>query len=436
MKRLGMLLVFAVVIALGGGGNWYWNNQQAGAAAQGDKAGGKSAKGKGKGKGGGGPITVRAAQAVVKPMPVMIEAVGTVEPEHSVQVRAQVNGVLESVRFKEGDRVKAGQVLFEIDQRTFETQHKQALAALARDRAQLENARAQQDRLAPLLKREYITRQEFDVAVTSVTSLEATVQADQAAVEAARIQLEFARIKAPISGRTGTLSIKSGNLVSAASSGPPLVTINTMDPVLVTFSIPERQLDDIRKFEHDKLMRIEILPDRNAPAVAEGKLVFIDNTVTPQTGTVLLKTRVPNANEVIWPGQFVNVRIVLTVESEAVVVPEAAVQLGQDGSFVYLIDENSKVKVQPVKISRQLGGDVVIAEGIKAGDRVITEIPQALAPGATVQLAGAESRKGEKGKGKGKGGKKSEEKAEGAPKKTDEKVQEAPKSDESKKEGK
>jgi multidrug efflux system membrane fusion protein len=416
MKRLGMVLVFAVVFAALGGGYWYWN-QKGAASGEADGAAAKSAKGKGKGKGAGGPITVRAVQAVVKPMPVLIEAVGTVEPEHSVQVRPQVNGVLEAVKFKEGDRVKAGQVLFEIDARTFEAQHKQALAALARDRAQLENARAQQDRLAPLLKREYITRQEFDVAVTSTKSLEATVQADQAAVEAARIQLEFARIKAPIAGRTGTLSIKSGNLVSAASGGPPLVTINTMDPVLVTFSIPERQLDDIRKFEHDKLMRIEILPDRNAPPVAEGKLVFIDNTVTPQSGTVLLKTRVPNPNEVIWPGQFVNVRIVLTVESEAVVVPEAAVQPGQDGSFVYVIDDKSKVKVQPVRISRQIGGDVVIAEGIKAGDRVITDIPQALAPGATVQLAGAESRKGEKGKGKGKGGKKAEEKANDASRK-------------------
>jgi multidrug efflux system membrane fusion protein len=428
MKRLGMLLVFGIVLAALGGGYWYWNqSQNPSAAAGGDKAAAKSAKGKGKGKGGGGPITVRATQAVVKPMPVLIEAVGTVEPEHSVQVRAQVNGVLESVRFKEGDRVKAGQVLFEIDARTFDAQHKQALAALARDRAQLENARAQQERLAPLLKREFITRQEYDVAVTSAKSLEATVQADLAAAEAARIQLEFARIKAPISGRTGTLAIKSGNLVNATSSGPPLVTINTMDPILVTFSIPERQLEEIRKFEHDKLMRIEILPDRNAPPVGEGKLVFIDNTVTAQTGTVLLKTRVPNANEVIWPGQFVNVRIVLTVESEAVVVPEAAVQPGQDGSFVYVIDENMKVKVQPVRIARQLGADVVIADGIKAGDRVITDIPQALAPGATVQLAGAESRKGEKGKGKGKGGKKAEDKpAEEAQKKDEPKGEAKP----------
>jgi multidrug efflux system membrane fusion protein len=167
-------------------------------------------------------------------------------------------------------------------------------------------------------------------------------------------------------------------------------------------------------------MRIDILPDRNGPPVAEGKLVFVDNTVTAQTGTVLLKTRVQNSNEVIWPGQFVNVRVVLTIEAEAVVLPEAAVQPGQDGSFVYLIDDNSKVKVQPVKISRQIGSDVVIAEGVKAGDRVITEIPQALAPGATVQIGeGRGAGKGEKGKGKsgkkgeGKGEAKIEGKAEG-----------------------
>jgi multidrug efflux system membrane fusion protein len=400
MKRLNMLLIFAVVAAIAGGGYWYWDRQgTTGATAA--EAQPKGKKGKGKGKGERGPITVKAAQAVVKPMPVMIEAVGTVEPEHSVQIRAQVNGVLQAVHFKEGDRVKAGQVLFQIDPRTFQAQYNQALAQLSRDKAQLENARAQQERLEPLLKREYITRQEYDVAVTSAKSLEATVQADQAAAEAARIQLDFARIRSPISGRTGTLAVKPGNLVSAGS-GTPLVTINTMDPILVAFSIPERQLEDIRRFQNDRQMRIEILPDRNAPPAAEGKLVFIDNTVTPQTGTVLLKTRVPNANEVIWPGQFVNVRIVLTIEPEAVVVPEAAVQPGQDGSFVYLIDENSKVKIQPVKISRQLGGEVVIAAGLKAGDQVITEIPQALETGATVRMAGADAPKGG-GKGKGKG---------------------------------
>jgi multidrug efflux system membrane fusion protein len=396
-----MLLVFVVIAALGAGGYWYWT-QKSGAAAPSAHGAGKG-KGKGRGKGAGGPLLVRATQAVVKPMPVLIEAVGTVEPESSVQVRAQVSGVLQAVYFKEGDRVKAGQLLFQIDPRTFQAQYNQALAQLARDKAQLENARAQQERLAPLLKREFITRQEYDVAVTSAKSLEATVAADRAAAEQSRIQLSYARITAPISGRTGALSVKAGNLVQAAGSGAPLVTINTMDPILVAFSIPERQLDEIRRFRTDPDMRIDILPDRGGPAVAEGKLVFVDNTVTPQTGTVLLKTRVANANEVIWPGQFVNVRVVLTIQRDAVVVPDAAVQPGQDGSFVYLIGADDKVAVQPVKVARQIGREIVIAEGIKGGDRVITEIPQALQPGARVRVRDDARGGGARRKGQAKG---------------------------------
>jgi multidrug efflux system membrane fusion protein len=292
--------------------------------------------------------------------------------------------------------------------------YRQAQAQLARDEAQLENAKVQRDRLEPLLKREFITRQEFDVAVTSTKSLEATVAADRALLEQAKIQLEFTRIQAPISGRTGSLAIKPGNLVPTAGGGVPLVTINSTDPMLVSFSIPERQLEEIRRYQNEKDMRIEIMTDRSGPAAAEGKLVFIDNTVTPQTGTVVLKTRVMNKDEILWPGQFVNVRIILRIEADAVVVPEAAVQPGQDGSFVYLIDPASKVVVQPVKVSRQIGNEVVIATGIKPGDQVITEIPQALESGATVRLAGAESKGGETGKGKkGEGGKKGGKKSQG-----------------------
>jgi multidrug efflux system membrane fusion protein len=399
MKRLVMAGVF-IAIAAGGYGAWWWWQQSAAAAVE-----GKSAKGKGK----GGSLVVKAVRAVAKPMPVSIEAVGTVEPEHSVQVRAQVSGVLQSVLFKEGDKVKAGQVLFEIDPRTFRAAYNQAQAQLARDQAQLENSRVQRDRLEPLLKREFITQQEFDVAVTSTKSLEATVAADRALLEQARIQLEFSRILAPISGRTGALAIKPGNLVPTAGGGVPLVTINSTDPILVTFSIPERQLEEIRRHQNEKDMRIEILPDRTGPAVSEGKLVFIDNTVTPQTGTVVLKTRVSNKDELLWPGQFINVRIVLKIEPDAVVVPEVAVQPGQDGSFVYMIDAESRVQVRRVKVSRQIGGEVVIASGVQAGDQVITEIPQALQEGAQVRLAGTEGaadrdkadRKGKKGGRKG-----------------------------------
>ena len=402
MKRLVMVLVFLAIGGAVAGGYWLWQKSQP-AAASSDGKSGKADKGKGKGKGGrGGPLTVKAVKAVVKPMPVLIDAVGTVEPEQSVQIRAQVSGVLENVRFKEGDKVRAGQALFNIDSRTYQAQYNQALAAVARDRAQLENAKAQQSRLEPLLKREFITRQEYDVAVTSVRSLEAVVQAGLAAVEQSKIQLEYSLIKAPISGRTGQLSARPGNLISAAGGGVPLVTINSTDPILVSFAVPERQLVDIRRYQSSPDMRIEILPDLAKPAVASGKLVFIDNTVTPQTGTVLLKTRVNNAAEAIWPGQFVNVRIVLTVEPEAIVVPEEAVQPGQEGSFVYSIDADSKVRVKPVKVARQIGTEVVVASGIRGGDQVITEIPQALQEGATVRVAG----KGEKGKGKGKGNEK------------------------------
>jgi multidrug efflux system membrane fusion protein len=411
MKRLIMALVFAAVIAALGGGYWYWQQSQQ-APAEGQKAGKTKAS-----KGGrGGPLAVKAARAVTKPMPVVIEAVGTVEAEQSVQVRAQISGVLKDVLFKEGDKVKAGQLLFQIDPRTFQAQYNQALAALARDKAQLENAKAQQARMEPLLKREFITRQEYDVAVTSAKSLEATVQAGLANVEQARIQLEYARIVAPISGRTGQLAVKPGNLVPAAGGGAPLVTINSTDPVLVGFSVPERQLEDIRRYQGGKDMRIEILPDRAGGAVAVGKLVFVDNTVTPQTGTVLLKTRVENSKEAIWPGQFVNVRVVLTVEPEAVVVPEIAVQPGQEGPFVYLVGAENKVEIRPIKVSRQLGGEIVIASGVKGGDQVITEIPQALRPGATVRIADPAADGARKGEGKkGKGGKKGEGKnAEGS----------------------
>lgn len=409
MKRLIMVLLFAVIGAAVAGGYWYWQKPAAGDGA------GKSEKAKGKGKGRGGPLTVSAVQAVAKPMPVLIDAVGTVEPEQSVQVRAQVSGVLQAVQFKEGDKVKAGQLLFQIDPRTFQAQYNQALAALARDKAQLENAKAQQQRLEPLLKREFITRQEYDVAVTSTKSLEATLQASQAQVEQARIQLDFSRITAPISGRTGQLSVKPGNLVGASGGGVPLVTINSTDPVLVSFSIPERQLEDIRRFQNEKGMRIEILPDRAGAPVATGKLVFVDNTVTPQTGTVLLKTRVDNSKEAIWPGQFVNVRVVLTVEPEAVVVPEVAVQPGQDGPFVYLIGAEDKVEIRTVKVSRQIGSEVVIASGVSAGDRIITDIPQALRPGSTVKVADPAADGEKKGKGKGKGKKGENKGAEAKP---------------------
>jgi multidrug efflux system membrane fusion protein len=381
VKRSTLITVCAVALAAAGG-FWYWQEAD-GAAVPGAGRGGP---------GGGAPLRVQIARAVVKPMPVVIEATGTVEPEQSVTLRAQVSGVLESVSFKEGDTVQAGQLLFEIDPRTYQAQYNQALAALARDQAQLENAKVQQARLEPLLGREFITQQEYDVAVTSAKSLEATVEADRAAVEQAKIQLDHSRIRAPISGRTGAVSVKPGNLVTAStgSGGATLVTINRLDPILVTFSIPERQFEEFRRHRQDPAMRVEVSPGRGAPLAASGQVVFVDNAVSQQTGTVLLKTRVANPRDVLWPGQFVHVRVILTVEPDAVVVPEVAVQAGQQGPFVYRI-EDGRVAVRPITISRQIGPEVVVASGLHERDVVVTEIPQGLNEGVSVQIVGDEA---------------------------------------------
>jgi RND family efflux transporter, MFP subunit len=331
-------------------------------------------------------ITVKTVTAKVQPMPVIVEAVGTVEPEHSVQVRAQVNGVLEQVLFREGDKVQKGQLLFRIDDRALQAALDQAKAALARDQAQLREAQAQRERLESLAQREYITRQEYAQAVASAQALAATVEADRAQVKAAGVQLGYSGIRAPITGRTGSLAVKEGNLVSAAAT-TPLVVINSIQPVRVAFNIPQQYLEEVRRQAGLGKMRVEISREQGGATVAEGEVVFIDNTVDPQTGTVLLKARVPNKNETLWPGEFIAAHLILKVEPNAVVVSAAAVQPGQKGSFVYLVDE-AKARLQPVKVTRQVGGLAVIEEGLKGGEQVITEIPYDLTPGKSVKVVG------------------------------------------------
>jgi multidrug efflux system membrane fusion protein len=402
MKKAWLIFGVVLVLAAGGGAWWYYATKS-GAATTAEKpaAAGKSAK-KGRGKGPGGPLVVRAEQARVQPMPVVIDAIGTIEAEQSVAVRAQVSGVLEAVSFREGDNVKAGQLLFRLDQRPFLASMNQSRAALARDEAQLAQARAQQSRLEPLVKQEYITKQEYDVAVTSTKSLEATVEANRAALEQARLQLSYTEIRAPISGRTGSVSVKAGNLVNAGTSGSqPLVVINRMHPILVTFSVTRNDLDEFRRQRDDQVLHAEVSREGESKPIAEGKLVFVDNAINPQTGGVVMKAQLPNQSEQLWPGELVKVRLVLRVEPEAVVVSEAAVQPGQLGSFVYVINNEDRVRMRPVTIARQLGDLVVIAKGLRGGERVILEVPQALAEGAQVQVRGA----GESAKKKGKRGK-------------------------------
>ena len=208
------------------------------------------------------------------------------------------------------------------------------------------------------------------------------MQANRAQVDAARVQLGYSAIRAPIAGRTGNLAVKEGNLVSATATAP-LIVINAIQPVLAALNIPQQHLDEVRRQSAAGDMRVELSREQGGATVAEGKVVFIDNAVNAQTGTVLLKARVPNETEALWPGEFVAARVILKVEPEAVVVPAVAVQPGQQSAFVYVVD-GGKARAQPVKVARQIGSQAVIGEGLKGGEQVITEIPFDLAPGKAV----------------------------------------------------
>ncbi len=328
-------------------------------------------------------IAVKTVVAKIQPMPVVVEAVGSVAAEHKVEVRAQMNGILEEVSFREGEDVKKGQLLFRIDDRAARATLDQALATLARDQAQLHEARAQRERLKPLAELEYITRQEYEQALASMEALAATVKADRAAVEMARVQLAYGEIRAPIAGRTGSLAVKEGNLVDAAAA-TPLVVIMGIDPVQVAFSIPQRHLAEVRRQARSSDMRVAISREKGDKAVAEGRVVFIDNTVNPDTGTVLLKARVPNPDQVLWPGELILARLTLKIEPEAVVVPAGVIRPGQQGSYVYVVDD-AKATLRPVRVSRQVEDLAVIGEGLKGGERVITELPFNLTPGKAVK---------------------------------------------------
>lgn len=359
-------IIVAVVVTALVAGIWWWTKPKSPNDA---RAGARRA-------------TVVDVQPVArKTMPVTLDAVGTVEAERSVEVRAQVSGILKRAAFAEGQRVKAGDLLFEIEAAPFVAALEQAKAALARDRAQADNAKAQLDRLAPLSEQGYVTRGEIDQARAAAAAAAATVAADEAALSKAEIDLSYTRIRAPIAGRTGNLLLKPGNLVSINSI---LVTINQTRPVLVRFTIPQQQLDDIRRHQKGNDITVEVRAEGSTSALlGAGSLVFVDNTVNAQTGTVLLKARLPNKEETLLPGQFVGVRAILAQEPNRVVLPETALQTGQQGRFVYLLD-NGKAKLQPVTVERQVGDEVVVAEGLEGGESLIVRFPRDLAPGSAV----------------------------------------------------
>lgn len=342
-------------------------------------------------------VQVHTVEVTTAAVPVVLDAVGTVEADQSVAVRAEVSGVLQKIAFREGDLVKAGQLLFQIDPGVPQAEVDKARANLARDQAAANEAQAQARRLEPLAAKEYVTQQEYAQAKAQEQSAIATVRADEAALKAVQLQLAYSRITSPISGRAGILNIKPGNLVSATSA-TPLVTINATHPVMVSFSVPQRELQEIRQQQRTHTLAAEVRLDAKEALLAKGTLAFIDNAVDTQTGTIRMKARIPNQDESIWPGELVSLRLILGTQKDALVVPESALQLGQNGPYVYTLVDG-KAQVQAIKVARQVGSQVVVADGLEPGQQVIVNPPNTLRPGGPVELIGARNAAGSNGKG-------------------------------------
>jgi len=340
------------------------------------------------------PVTV--APVAKKDVPLLIRAIGSVEPIESVQVRSQVAGQLLQVHFREGQEVKKGDLLFSIDPRPFRAALLQAQGALARDRARAHDAEATARRLEGLVKKEYVTQQQAETARAEANAAQATLQADEAAVEAARLNLAYCEIRSPITGRTGSVLVKAGNVVKVSDT--ILVVIDQLRPIYVSFSVPERALPQIRARRGERLAVLAQPSDQKPGEVPEarpmrgeaqkGELTFVDNAVNTVTGTILLKGTFPNTDDSLWPGQYVLVTLKLGEQHDAVVAPAVAIQRGQQGQYAFVVKQDGTVESRPVTVGSSAEQDAVIDKGLEPGEMVVTDGQLRLSPGTKVQVKG------------------------------------------------
>ena len=397
MKRSLWILAFLIVV-VGFAGfqqyqSWSLNKPQNNAQARPERAAGAGAgpARAGGGQGGGGrsrggeAVPVMVATAVQKAIPLQIRAVGNVEAYTTVSIKSQVTGVLNQVHFKEGQDVKKGQLLFTIDPRPFEAALKQAEANLARDTAQLKNLREQVRRYAELVEKQYVSREQYDQIKTNADAAESIVDADKAAVDNAKVQLSYCYIYSPVNGRVGSLLLNEGNLIRL-NDGAALVVINQINPINVTFGVPEQHLADLKRHMAGGSLKVDarFLSDEGRPE--QGMLAFVDNAVDRSTGTVKLKAEFSNQERRLWPGQFVNVALTLATQSDAVVIPSEAVQVGQEGQHVFVVKEDKRVEVRPVMIGSTAEGEAIIAKGLAVGEQVVREGQFLLGPGSRVEV--------------------------------------------------
>jgi membrane fusion protein, multidrug efflux system len=330
-------------------------------------------------------VPVTTAPVVLKTVRVRLSAIGNVEPYTTVTVKARVDGQIVSVHFKEGDEVRQGAVLFEIDARPFAAALRQSQANLLKDRALLDRANEQEKRYKDLLARNFISPDAYEQVRTNAATAAATVAADEAAIESAKLSLEYCTIRSPVTGYAGRIQIQQGNLVKANDVNA-LVTINQIVPIYTSFSIPEQHVADVRKYQAEGVLRVEVnFPNATHPPIP-GKLSFLDNAADTTTGTIKLKAEFPNTDKALWPGQFVNVVLTLYEQKDAVVTPSAAVQNGPNGQYVFVVKPDLTAELRNIKVARAEGNDTVVASGLAPGDQVVTVGQVRLAPGTKVSL--------------------------------------------------
>ncbi|MGH7616379.1 MAG: efflux RND transporter periplasmic adaptor subunit [Gemmatimonadaceae bacterium] len=329
-------------------------------------------------------VPVRLAPATKIAAPLTIEANGVVEPLQTVTVASQVGGTIDTVEFREGEDVTAGQVLFRLDPRPFEAALRQAEAALARDEAQAENAQRDADRYKSLVEKDYVTKSQADQAASAAVSAAATVLASKASADNARLNLNYATIRAPISGRTGRLLIRRGNLVRANSD--VLVVINQLRPILVRFPVVQHDFPSLQRRYAAGNVPVRVATPDSGRVDETGALGFLDNNVDSLTGTVTAKARFANQSDGLWPGEYVRVSVELSVEANALAVPTRAVLAGQEGNYVFVVGNDHVAKVRPISVGRAIGDFTTIDKGVAIGEQVVIDGQSRLTPNARVDV--------------------------------------------------
>jgi multidrug efflux system membrane fusion protein len=406
MGRTGKLILVLVSLALIAGAGWWVYREYWSAGAQ--SAPVPQQKGRGGPMGAGGPIPVVGAPAVLGNVDIVMGGLGTVTPLRTVTVRSRVDGELLRVVFNEGQLVKEGELLAEIDPRAFQVQLEQAEGQLAKDRALLENAKLDLQRYQTLFKQDSIAKQQVDTQLSLVRQYEGAVRVDRSQIDNAKLQLAYTKIAAPIAGRVGLRLVDQGNIVrSGDASG--LLVITQLQPVAVLFTVPQDSVPVVmRRLQSGEQIPVEAWDREQKTKLADGLLVSADNQVDPTTGTVKLRAQFDNADNALFPNQFVNVRMKLDRLVDVVTIPPAAVQRGAQGLFVYVVRPDNTVTQRVVKLGPAETQRVAVSEGIAAGEVVVVDGMDRLRPGAQVEVAGARPEikpppeGARKGKGKGK----------------------------------